>query len=180
MDNLWDSIKEKGATAWVRLSSNWQSFSERMHHKHRLVVMDTDDFKEKFSMELTGVNLFSAVGISVIALIALTSLIIAFTPLRNIIPGYIKPEQREEIVRSAQTIDSLQTVIENHDQLISTIQDVLNGKQLTAKQTEQVKKLEEEAVVYKRSKADSLLRLDVEARHQAEKEATKHSKSKKK
>lgn len=174
MDNWWNNIKEKGATTRLRLSSNWQDFSERMRHKHRLVVMDADDFKEKFSMELTGVNIFTAVGISVIVLIVLTSLLIAFTPLRNIIPGYIKPWQREEIAHSAQTIDSLENVIEQHGQLIAAMQDVMSGKTLTTEQKEQVKKLEEEVVEYKHSKADSLLRLDIEAKHKAEKKAKKN------
>lgn len=179
MTDWWNNIKEKGATARVRLSSNWQDFSERMRHKHRLVVMDTDDFKEKFSMELTGVNLFTAVGTSVIVLIALTMLLIAFTPLRNIIPGYIKPWQREEIARSAQTIDSLENVIQQHEQLITTIQDVLSGKPLTTQQTQQVKELDETVVVYKHSKADSLLRLEIEARHKATQEAEKEKKKRK-
>ena len=106
-----NTIKEKGAALRLRLSNNWQDFRERMHHKHRLVLMDTDTFKEKFSMELTGVNIFTYVGISVIALLLLSMLLIAFTPLHNLVPGYIKPEQREEIARSAQTIDSLERII---------------------------------------------------------------------
>lgn len=176
MDNLWNNIKEKGATARLRLSSNWHDFSERMHHKHRLVVMDTDDFKEKFSMELTGINLFTAIGISAIVLIALTALLITFTPLRNIVPGYIKPWQREEIAKNAQTIDSLQNVIDQHEQLITTIQDVLSGKPITDKQTEQVKELEEEVVVYKHSKADSLLRLEIEAKQKSAQNSQKETK----
>lgn len=123
MDNDWlKSIKEKGAALRLRLSDNWQNFSERMHHKHRLVLMDTDTFKEKFSMELTGVNVFTAVGISAIVLIVLTTVLIAFTPLRGLIPGYVSNEQREEIVRNAQTIDSLEVVINQHEQYIATIQ----------------------------------------------------------
>jgi hypothetical protein len=41
-----NTIKEKGAALRLRLSNNWQDFRERMHHKHRLVLMDTDTFKE--------------------------------------------------------------------------------------------------------------------------------------
>ena len=71
-------IKEKGAAMRLRLSSKWQDFRERMRHKHRLVVLDTETFQEKFSMELTGVNIFTYAGITVIVLIVLTSLLIAF------------------------------------------------------------------------------------------------------
>ena len=153
-----NTIKEKGAALRLRLSNNWQDFRERMHHKHRLVLMDTDTFKEKFSMELTGVNIFTYVGISVIALLLLSMLLIAFTPLHNLVPGYIKPEQREEIARSAQTIDSLERIIEDHDQMIAAIQAVVSGKPLTEEQQQQAQQIEEEAIQYKHSKADSLLR----------------------
>ena len=159
------AIKEKGAALRLRLSNNWQDFRERIHHKHRLSLMDTDTFKEKFSMELTGVNIFTYVGISIIALLLLSMLLIAFTPLHNLVPGYIKPEQREEIARSAQTIDSLERIIDDHEQMIAAIQVVVSGKPLTEEQKQQAEAIEEEAIQYKHSKADSLLRQEIEAKH---------------
>jgi hypothetical protein len=168
-----NTIKEKGAALRLRLSNNWQDFRERMHHKHRLVLMDTDTFKEKFSMELTGVNIFTYVGISVIALLLLSMLLIAFTPLHNLVPGYIKPEQREVIARSAQTIDSLERIIEDHDQMIAAIQAVVSGKPLTEEQQQQAQQIEEEAIQYKHSKADSLLRKEIEAKQKRYKEKKK-------
>ena len=168
-----NTIKEKGAALRLRLSNNWQDFRERMHHKHRLVLMDTDTFKEKFSMELTGVNIFTYVGISVIALLLLSMLLIAFTPLHNLVPGYIKPEQREEIARSAQTIDSLERIIEDHDQMIAAIQAVVSGKPLTEEQQQQAQQIEEEAIQYKHSKADSLLRKEIVAKQKRYKEKKK-------
>jgi len=168
-----NTIKEKGAALRLRLSNNWQDFRERMHHKHRLVLMDTDTFKEKFSMELTGVNIFTYVGISVIALLLLSMLLIAFTPLHNLVPGYIIPEQREEIARSAQTIDSLERIIEDHNQMIAAIQAVVSGKPLTEEQQQQAQQIEEEAIQYKHSKADSLLRKEIEAKQKRYKEKKK-------
>lgn len=159
-----DAIKKKGAALRLRLSNSWQDFRERMHHKHRLMLMDTDTLKEKFSVELTFVNIFTYVGISVIALLILSMLLIAFTPLRNLVPGYIKPEQREEIVHSAQTIDSLKRVVEGHDQMITVIQAVVEGRPLTEEQKQEACEIEKEAVQYKHSKADSLLRREVESR----------------
>ena len=160
-----NTIKEKGAAIRLRLSSKWQDFSERMRHKRRLVVMDTDTFKEQFSMELTGVNVFTVVGISAITLIVLTTLLIAFTPLRGLIPGYIKTEQREEILRSAHTIDSLENVIQQNEVLISAIQDAIDGKTHTAVQQKADEIVDNRKIVYQHSKEDSLLRREVEQRH---------------
>ena len=98
---LFNAIKQKGAALRLRLSNNWQDFRERMRHKHRFVVMDTDTFKETFSVELTASNVFTYLGIAFIVLLILASLLIAFTPLRSLVPGFIKPELREETVRNA-------------------------------------------------------------------------------
>ncbi len=157
-----NTLKEKGAALRLRLSNKWQDFNERMHHRHRLSVMDTDTLKEKFSMELTGANIFTYVSLLVFALLLISMLLFAFTPLHNLLPGYIKPEQREEIVHSAHTIDSLERIIQNHDQMIATIQDVISGKQLTEEQLQQAEEITEEAIQYRHSKADSLLRQEIE------------------
>ncbi len=168
-------IKEKGAAMRLRLSSKWQDFRERMRHKHRLVVLDTETFQEKFSMELTGVNIFTYAGITVIVLIVLTSLLIAFTPLRGLVPGYIKPELKEEVARNAQVIDSLEVIIDQHEQHIAIIQDALGGKDYhKIKDTATYSDAEEE-VVYRHTRADSLLRQDIEQQKQ---EAKKQQKKK--
>ena len=172
------AIKEKGAALRLRLSNTWQNFRERMHHKHRIVVMDTDTFKETFSAELTGVNIFTYVGITVIVMLILASLLIAFTPLRGLVPGFIKPELREETIRNARTIDSLELVIDQHEQHIRIIQDVINGKTITTAESSPAESIDDQEIVYRRSRADSLLRVKVEKR-QKEQQAKNKNKRKK-
>ncbi|MBR1835399.1 MAG: hypothetical protein IJ785_07850 [Bacteroidales bacterium] len=172
------AIKEKGAALRLRLSNNWQNFRERMHHKHRIVVMDTDTFKETFSAELTGVNIFTYVGITVIVMLILASLLIAFTPLRGLVPGFIKPELREETIRNARTIDSLELVIDQHEQHIRIIQDVINGKTITTAETTPAETIDEQEIVYRRSRADSLLRVKVEKRRKEQQGKNKNKRKK--
>ena len=168
-----NSNNKKGAAMRLRLSDKWQDFQERMRHKHRLVVLDTDTLQEKFSMELTGLNLFTYVGISAIVLIILTSLLIAFTPLRNLVPGYIKPELKEEAIRNAQTIDSLEVIIDQHEQHIAIIQDVLNGKEFRTEKDTATHQVADEEVVYRHTRADSLLRQEIEQQRKVAKEKQK-------
>lgn len=148
----------------LRLSNSWQGFRERIRHKHRLILIDADTFKEKLSVELTGVNIFTYVGIGVIVMIVLSMLLISFTPLCHFVPGYIRPEQREEIMRSAQTIDSLERVIEEHNQMIVAIQDIVSGRPLTQEQKRRAEKISMEAAVYRHTSEDSLLRQEIESR----------------
>ena len=70
---------------WAKLRS--KPVTDVIKHKHRFVVMDTDTFKEKFSFQLSGINLFVTIGITVIVFILLTTVLIAFTPLRECYGG---------------------------------------------------------------------------------------------
>ena len=61
-----------------------RKFAKKLLHKYRMVVLNEDTFEERFSFRLTRLNVFVAVGLSVIFLIAATTVLIAFTPLGNI------------------------------------------------------------------------------------------------
>ena len=63
-------------------------FFQRLKNKYRLVMMNDETFEEKVSFRLSRLNVFIAIGASVIILIIITTYIIAFTPLREYIPGY--------------------------------------------------------------------------------------------
>jgi len=173
-----NAINEKGAALRLRLSNKWQDFRERMRHKHRFVVMDTDTFKETFSAELTGANIFTYTGLAFIVLLILASLLIAFTPLRALVPGFVNPELREETIRNAQVIDSLEIVIHQHEQHIQIIQDVLNGKTMTTAESIATTADDDKDIVYRRSRADSLLRKDIEEQAQVAKKQSKHKNNK--
>ena len=149
---------------WTKLRS--KPVTDVIKHKHRFVVMDTDTFKEKFSFQLSGANLFVTVGITVIALILLTTVLIAFTPLREWIPGYTDNAMIEQTYANAHKIDSLETQLAEQEWLVGTIQAILSGQELGA-EAEDVKDdtsstLQQLAAVYRRSVDDSLLRQEVE------------------
>ena len=61
-----------------------------------------------------------------IFLIAAT--IIAFTPLRNYLPGYMNSEVRELVVTNALRVDSLQQLLNRQNHYIMNIQDIFSGK----------------------------------------------------
>ncbi len=149
---------------WNRLRS--KPVTDVIKHKHRFVVMDTDTFKEKFSFQLSGTNLFVTIGITVIVLILLTSVIIAFTPLREWIPGYTDNAMVEQTYANARKIDSLETLLSEQEWMVGTIQAVLSGKELGREAdsllADSGSTLQQTAAAYRRSEEDSLLRLEVE------------------
>ena len=150
---------------WLKIKNS--QVSDVIKHKHRFVVMDTDTFKEKFSFQLSGINLFVTVGITVIVLIVLTTVLIAFTPLREYIPGYTDTEMIEQTYVNAKKIDSLERAVADQEWVLATVQALMRGEALGAEvdsvMADSTSKLAVVAGVYRRSREDSLLRLEVES-----------------
>ena len=146
---------------WFRLKGG--SIADVIKRKHRFVVMDTDTFKEKFSFQLSGINLFVTIGVTIIVLILLTTILIAFTPLREWIPGYTNTTAVEQTYTNAKKLDSLQVQLENQEWMVATLQAVLRGEELgEVPQLDSSASLQQVAAVYRHSKEDSLLRMEVE------------------
>ena len=149
---------------WRRLRS--KPVKDVIKHKHRFVVMDTDTFKEKFSFQLSGINLFVAVGVSVIVLVVLTTVLIAFTPMREWIPGYTNTQMVEQSYDNMRRVDSLETLLAQQEWMIGTLQAVMRGDTLgddfEAMTQDSTVALAQLSKVYRHSAEDSLLRAEVE------------------
>lgn len=95
--------------------------------KYRIILLNEDTFEEVFSMRLSLLNVFVFLTSLSLLLIFLTSFLIAFTPLREYIPGYASTDLRVKTVHLATKADSLERVITYNSAYIKSIQQVLNG-----------------------------------------------------
>lgn len=100
---------------------------EKLLHKYRLVILNEHTFEERISFKLTRLNVFIFSGITAILLIGLTTLLIAFTPLREYIPGYPSTELKKQARFLLTRTDSLQNVIRINERYYSSIKRVLIG-----------------------------------------------------
>jgi len=105
------------------------SIVRKLRHKYRLVVMNDETFEEKYSLKLSQLSLFTAFGLLTIGLILLTTVLIAFTPLREYIPGYSGDvKTRRNLIQLAAKLDSLEQSSRRKDELIENIRLVIDGK----------------------------------------------------
>ena len=65
-----------------------EKFKDRIRKKYRIVVYNNDTYEEKVHFKLTLLNFFNILVFSSVLLIVLVTYLIAFTPLREYIPGY--------------------------------------------------------------------------------------------
>jgi hypothetical protein len=105
-----------------------QILKENLFNKRRLIILNEDTFEETFSLKLTMMNVFVVATLSAIVLIAITTLIIAFTPLREFIPGYSSSKLKRDATELALKSDSLTIALKKNEVYIQSIQKVLNGE----------------------------------------------------
>ena len=101
---------------------------ENLFNKRRLIILNEDTFEETFSLKLTLMNVFVVASIGAILIIFVTTFIIAFTPLREYIPGYSSSKLKREATELALKSDSLTKAIKKNDAYLSAIKKVLTGE----------------------------------------------------
>lgn len=105
-----------------------QILKKKLFTKNRLVILNDDTFEELFSLRLTLMNVFVFATIGAILIIFVTTFIIAFTPLREYIPGYTSTELKRNATELAIKSDSLEFAIKKNEMYLESIKKVLNGK----------------------------------------------------
>jgi hypothetical protein len=105
-----------------------QKVKENLFIKRRLIILNEDTFEETFSLKLTLMNVFVVVSLSAIFIIFVTTFIIAFTPLREFIPGYSSSKLKRDATELALKSDSLTQALEYNEAYIQSLKKVLTGE----------------------------------------------------
>lgn len=147
--------------------SNKESFYKKLKHKYRFAIFNEQTYEELIVFRLSKLNVVTFVSFLTIVLIVLVTFLIAFTSLREYIPGYPDANQRLLIVRNTQRVDSLIIEINRRDKFINTFQAILRGEipdslenEIESNQVSEVANLN--VMEFSRSQEDSILRAHVE------------------
>jgi murein DD-endopeptidase MepM/ murein hydrolase activator NlpD len=108
-------------------SKSKQKRIEKLRRKYKLVLMDANSFEEKLSLRLTRIGVISVTFLLLLILAVITIYLVAFTSLREYIPGYTDTSLPEKIYRLQQKTDSLERAFHQKDVYISNLKSVING-----------------------------------------------------
>jgi len=142
-----------------------KSFFQRLKNKYRLVVMNEQTFEENASFNLRPLNVFVGVGILILLLITLTTFIIAFTPLREYIPGYADVNMQRRVHALVQKADSMERAVNARDLYIQNINNVISGNfSPVADENKKTQGAKFDTIhSLKKSMQDSMLRKEIES-----------------
>lgn len=104
-----------------------KKLARKLLHKYRLVILNEDTFEERFAIKLTRLNVFVILSLLTILLITGTTLLIAYTSLREYIPGYSSTALKKQATELSYKTDSLQQVIVTNEKYLESIKRVLTG-----------------------------------------------------
>ncbi len=107
-----------------RRKAFWRNFK----FKYKLTIVNENTLEEVVGLHVSKLNGLSVLITVLTVLFLIAASIIAFTPLRNYLPGYMNSEVRKQIVSNALRVDSLQLLLERQNLYIMNIQDIFSGK----------------------------------------------------
>ena len=105
---------------------------DRLKYKYKLSVINETSYEEVFNFRLSQLHVLTALSVLAVILVDLTILLIAFTGLREFIPGYPDGNMRQMIAQNALRVDSLENELLKRDRFFKSIRLVLNGGDTTS------------------------------------------------
>ena len=137
---------------------------QRLLNKYRLVVLNEETYEERISYKLTRLNIFLFIALISTLLVITTISLIAFTSIKEYIPGYDSTLLRQKAVENIETLDSLEKVIQTNQKFINSVGAVILGDVLEEDVVNEpnIVKIDVSELDFKTNVQDSLLRSIVE------------------
>jgi len=141
-----------------------EKYWSKLLQKYRFVIMTDNSFEEKLSLKLSRLSVFAFAGIFVFVCFFSALLLISYTPLSEYVPGKSSSEVQKNLIELSLKSDSLGSVLFNRAIYLENISNVISGNKLISPTEDNNSAYEkEEEIIFEKSKADSLLRVSVEA-----------------
>jgi murein DD-endopeptidase MepM/ murein hydrolase activator NlpD len=135
--------------------SNWRD-------KYRFTVINDHTFQEVWRITLTRYNSFLLISSLIIFLIGATASLIAFTNLKEFIPGYPDVTMRRNILISAIRLDSLDQELALRDKYFANLNAIISGDKPSVRSVRQDTTKNYKSIDFSNSPEDSALRARIE------------------
>ena len=108
------------------LRKRWKKLRDR----YKLTILNESTYEEVMSMRLTRLRVLTVLSVLIVVLVVLTTILIAFTNLREYIPGYPDGKMRHQMTMNSLRVDSLMMEMEKKDRFFRSIRFIMTGDSL--------------------------------------------------
>lgn len=138
---------------------------QKLRVKYKLTIRRQDTYEERFTFQISRMNVIIYTGAFAVMVIILTTLFIAYTPLKEYIPGQTAPETRERLYALQVRTDSIEREIRQKDRYLDNVKTILSGGEMPYQPQEvQDDSIDYQAIELTHSSEDSVLRNQFEPR----------------
>ncbi|MBI9032915.1 MAG: M23 family metallopeptidase [Bacteroidales bacterium] len=151
-----------------RINNKKRKWYHKLRDKYNLIIFNQSTYEEKLNVRLSRLNVMLSLAVIGVILILITTYIVAFTSLREYIPGYTDVDLRRELYVLQKRADSLEKVTNQQYAYFDNIRQILSGEDNYEESGDDDEDaiIDSKDIVNKRSQEDSLLRLEFEAQDQ--------------
>ena len=141
-----------------------KSFLKKWRFKYRFVILNSESFEEYLSFNISKLNLFVLLCVAIAFLMVSTVVVIAYSPLKEYIPGYTTTEIRRQVVALNLLSDSLNNELSNQEIYLENIKNIIEGRDVdTSIETLVFSNITQDSVAFDKTPEDSMLRVQVES-----------------
>jgi murein DD-endopeptidase MepM/ murein hydrolase activator NlpD len=108
--------------------SEKRSFWEKFKHKYRLSIYRDETYEEVLNLKLTRLNVMAIAGAAMFLFLLIVVSIIAYTPVRELIPGYPDENTVRNIHLNNYRLDSLEMEIAKRDLYFENLRRIIAGE----------------------------------------------------
>ena len=139
----------------------------KLRKKYHVVVYNNDTYEEKANFKFTLLAFLNIVILSSVLLIVLVTYLIAFTPLREYIPGYTDVSLNRRVYEMERRADSMEMVFKQKDLYINNLKRIIMGDDFATDSVNSLLTASSNTnfnnIADKKSKEDSLFRIEYES-----------------
>lgn len=143
-----------------------KNISNRLKDKYRLIIYNDNSLKEVGYLKLSAFNLLWIIGFVTVLFITVVFLLIAYTSVRDLIPGYPDSDFRRKMVENHLRLDSLEYEIRIRDQYFANINKIISGKDTIDSVVKKKSNVKIKSVNFTKSDKDSAFRKKIENEEQ--------------
>jgi murein DD-endopeptidase MepM/ murein hydrolase activator NlpD len=153
-----------------------KTFIQKLKEKHRLSYTDDSTYHEKWSFNLSTLNMLSLLVLYSLILVFLLFLFIRFTPVKYLfVDNASIYELKETAIKNQQIIDSLEYKINSTDNYLTDLRKILNGDSFDDTLSQNNNIPVDYNPDFSKNDADSILRYQVEHQKDNLNKKTKHN-----
>jgi murein DD-endopeptidase MepM/ murein hydrolase activator NlpD len=103
-------------------------FIKKLRHKYRLSIYRDETYEEVLNLKLTRLNVLAWGGVIAFASLIIVVSIIAYTPVREFIPGYPDETTLISSIKNKQRLDSLEQELVRRDKYFNNLRRIISGE----------------------------------------------------